>query len=266
MSNVPAAGDSFSVTVDEAGARDVAEARQRLSRQAQGSATGAALIAQASGFAAGTFDSREVIKVPVVLKADVSGSVEAIRMSVEALESSDSEAVCKVDVVYAGVGDVTSSDISIAAAAKAKVIAFNVAAGVAAMDDARGNNVNIGYYSVVYDLLDELEATVQRTLAPPPPGELVGRAEIKKIFKIGKLGKVAGCSVTEGVLRFDSQIRILRGKRNQVFLGKFSSLKIVKDAVQEVPEGTECGVSFEEFQDFEEGDVIECFTSANAAA
>jgi translation initiation factor IF-2 len=262
MSVVPAAGDRFTVTTDEAGARDVAESRQRLQRQALGSATGAAIIAQAAGFADGTFDNREIIKVPVLLKADVSGSVEAIRMAVEALQSSDKEAICKVDVMYAGVGDVTSSDVSMASAAKAKVIAFNVAAAMSAMDDARGNNVNIGYYNVVYDLLDELAATVERTLAPPPPGNLVGRAEIKKVFKLGKVGKIAGCMVTEGVLRFDSQIRVMRGKRNVVHLGKFSSLKIVKDVVQEVSTSTECGVSFEDFQDFEEEDVIECFTTS----
>ena len=266
MSVVPHAGDAFAVTQDEAGARDVAEARQRLSRQAVGSAAGAALMAQASGFADGTFDNREIIKVPVLLKGDVAGSVEAIRMAVEALETSDKEAICKVDIVFSGVGDVTSSDVSIAAAAKAKVIAFNVAAGIGAMDDARGNNVVISYYNVVYDLLDELTATIQKTLAPPPPGNLVGRAEIKKIFKIGKLGKIGGCSVTEGFLRFDSQVRIMRGKRNAVFLGKLSSLKIVKDTVGEVAVGGECGVSFDDFQDFEEGDIIECFTTSEQDA
>lgn len=262
---VPDAGDRFSVTEDEAAARDVAESRQRLSRQAVGTAAGAALIAQASGFASGTFDGREIIKVPVVLKADLSGSVEAIRMALEALEISDKDAICKADIVFAAVGDVTSSDISIAAAAKAKVIAFNVAAGASAMDDARATNVKIGYYNVVYDLLDELEATIKKTLAPPPPGDLLGRAEIKKIFKLGKVGKIAGCTVKEGILRFDSQIRILRGTRNSVFLGKFSSLKIVKDDVPEVSVDTECGVAFEDFQDFEEGDIIECFTAGGSA-
>ena len=263
MTVVPNAGDTFTVTSDEAAAREVAESRQRLSRQAQGSAKGAALIAQASGFADGSFDNREIIKVPILLKGDVSGSVEALRMSIDALQSSDKEAICKIDIVFAGVGDISSSDVSIAAAARAKVIAFNVAAGMGAMDEARATNVEIGYYNVVYDLLDELAATIKRTLAPPPPGNLVGRAEIKKIFKIGKVGKIGGCTVTEGSLRFDSQIRIMRGKRNVVYSGKFSSLKNVKDSVQEVSSPNECGVSFDDFQDFEEGDVIECFTSSS---
>jgi translation initiation factor IF-2 len=259
MNGVPNAGDTLSVTPNEAGAREVAEARQRLTRQASGSISNAAIIAQAVGFAEGVADMKEMIKVPFVLKGDVAGSIEALRSSIDSLQLSDDEATCKADIVFAGVGDVTSSDVATAAASKAKVLAFNVAASLNAMDDARANNVNIGYYNVVYNLLDEVEEVIRTTLAPPPPGTLVGRAEIKKVFKLGKVGKVAGCSVIEGLLKADSQVRIMRGKRNPVFTGKFSSLKVVKDSVAEVPSGSECGASFEEYQDFEEGDIIECF-------
>jgi translation initiation factor IF-2 len=261
MSSVPNAGDSFTVTSSEAAARDVAEARQKLARQAAGSLSSASILAQAAGFAEGNVDRREVIKVPLVLKADVSGSVEAIRSAIDELQVSDDEATCKADIVLSGVGDVTSSDVAIAAAAKAKIIAFNVAAGLNAMEEARSTNVEIGYYNVVYDLLDEIEQVIKTTLAPPPPGVLVGRAEIKKVFKLGKVGKVAGCTITEGVVKSESQIRILRGRRNSVYIGTLSSLKVVKDAVAEVPAGSECGMSFTDFQDFEEGDVIECFVS-----
>lgn len=263
MTVVPNAGDTFSITTDEAGAREVAEARQRITRQASGSATSSAILAQAMGFAEGTMDRKEIIKVPIVIKADVAGSVEALRAAIDALEVSDDETICKADIVYAGVGDVTSSDVAIAAVSKAKVVAFNVASAANAMNEARSSNVAIGYYSVVYELLDELEKQIKTTLAPPPPGTLVGKAEIKKIFKLGKVGKVAGCTVIEGMLKANSQIRIMRGKRNPVYTGTLTSLKVVKETVTEVPTGSECGTSFDDFQDFEEGDVIECFVSGD---
>jgi translation initiation factor IF-2 len=200
-----------------------------------------------------------VIKVPIILKGDVAGSVEALRSSIDKLQMSDDEATCKADIVFSGVGEVTSSDVAIAAVSKARILAFNVAASFNAMEESRATNVKIDYYNVVYDLLDEIEKVIKTTLAPPPPGTLVGRADIKKVFKLGKVGKVAGCLVTEGMMKAESQVRIMRGKRNPVYTGKFSSLKVVKDAVAEVPSGSECGISFEDFQDFEEGDVIECF-------
>ena len=137
---------------------------------------------------------------------------------------------------------------------------------MAAMDEARATNVEIGYYNVVYDLLDEVEQTIKTSLAPPPPGTLVGRAEIKKVFKLGKVGKVAGCMVTEGLIKLESQVRVMRGKRNPVFTGKLGTLKVVKEEVQEVPSGSECGMSFDDYQDFEEGDVIECFISGDSAS
>ena len=262
---MPNAGDEFEVCDDEDNAKEVAESRQRLARQTIGSMSSASIIAQAAVFAQGIGDNREIIKIPIVLKADVAGSVEAVRQALEGLEISDEEAICKVDLVYSGVGEVTSSDVAIAAVSKAKIISFNVGAGYVATEDARASNVDIGYYDVVYTLLDEMQAKIRSTLAPPPPGTLVGRAVIKKVFKIGKIGKVAGCEVTEGKVVSDSQVRILRGKRNSVYEGKFSSLKVVKDQVSEVPKGSECGASFEKFQDFEEGDIIECFVGGETA-
>lgn len=259
MSTMPNAGDQLSVASDEVSVRSVAEARQRISRQSSGSVANSAILANAAAFTEGNADTREIITVPIVIKSDVAGSGEALRSSIEALELSDEEAICKPDIVYSGVGDVTSSDVSIAATAKAKVIAFNVAAQNLAMEDARAGNVEIGYYSVVYELLDEIENQIKTTLAPPPPGKLVGEAVIQKVFKLGKVGKVAGCMVTDGIMKSDSMVRIMRGKRNPVYLGKVESLKVVKDAVGEVPSGSECGMSFEEFQEFEEGDTIECF-------
>jgi translation initiation factor IF-2 len=258
----PNAGDILTASKTESGVREVAEARQRLARQSQGSATSSSIMATAATLVDGTIDTREIIKVPVVIKADVMGSVEALRSSLEGLVQSDEGAICMPDIVFSGVGDVTSSDVAIASVAKAKILAFNVATGNDVISAARAENVDIGYYSVVYDLLDELEETVQITLAPPPPGKLSGRATILKTFKLGKAGKVAGCEVTEGTIRTDGNVRVLRGMRNQLYLGRLQQLKVGKETVTEVPGGSECGMSFEDFQGFEEGDIIECFTSS----
>ena len=263
MGVVPNAGDILTVCEDEGSARDVAEARNRLSRLAAGSMSNAAIKAQAQSYVEGNMDNRLVLKVPILIKADSSGSADAIRSTFKGLEMSDDEAICQVDVVYSGVGEVTSSDVSIAAVSKAKIVAFNVASNFVAMEDARASNVEIGYYNIVYELFDEIENLVKTTLAPPPPGALVGQAEIKQSFRVGKVGRVAGCSVLNGIIRADSQIRIMRGKRNPIYTGTLSSLKVVKDSVAEVPEGSDCGMSFDDFQDFEVGDIIECFVTGN---
>lgn len=260
MNGIPNAGDTFSIASTDAMAKEVAEARQRLEKQAISSVSNAAIVAQASGMASGMSDSREVLKIPLLIKADTLGSVEALIGSINQLQREDESALCLADVVFSGVGEVTSSDVSIAAAAKAKIVAFGVAAGFNAMEEARSSNIDIGYYNIVYELLEELKTEIETTLAPPPPGELLGRAEVKKVFKLGKAGKVAGSEVSEGLIRMDSKVRVLRGKRNVIYSGSISGLKVVKDDVREVPSGSECGISFKEFSDIEEGDIIECFS------
>lgn len=161
-------------------------------------------------------------------------------------------------MVYSGVGDVTTSDVSLAAAAKAQVLAFNVAATGAAQDDARAVNVDIQYYDVLYSLLDAMKDVVDKTITPPAPGLVLGTALIKKIFKIGKSGKIAGCTVETGKIVHNAQVRVLRGKV-PIFVGVLSSLKVVKDVAEEVPAGSDCGMTLKGFEDFVEGDVIECY-------
>ncbi len=249
---------------DEAEAREVAAARLRLAKERMGKSAVAANFAHVKDLTSGAIKFREEVKLPVVVKGDVAGSVEAIRSALGTLELSDDDMVCKIDLVFSGVGDVTSSDVAIAAASKAKVLAFNVAANNKAMADARASNVEVGYYSVVYDLLDELAAKVRATLNPAPPGELQGRAEVKKVFEIGKVGRIAGCLVTEGELQLQGTVRIMRGPRTSLFSGAMSTLKSGKDKVNVVAAGAECGVAFKGFFDFAEGDVIECFSSSGA--
>jgi translation initiation factor IF-2 len=245
---------------EESAARSVAEARLRLARQATASSSLASMISQATSFTEGNYNLKEVIKVPLVLKGDVSGSVEALRSSLELLQSSDETATCFVDLVQSGIGEVTASDVAIAAVSKAKIVAFNVGVRPNVLELAKSSNVDIGFYSVVYDLLDEVEKQVKETISPPPPGILIGKAEVKKSFRIGKSGKVAGCIVTEGSIKSGSKVRVMRGNRNPIFTGLLSSLRLGKDTIAEVINGSECGMSFVDFQDFEEGDVVECFS------
>lgn len=218
------------------------------------------MISQAASFTEGSYTAKEVIKVPLVLKADVSGSVEALKSSLEALQASDETASCFVDLVQSGIGEVTASDIAIAAVSKAKIVAFNVGVKPNVLELAKSSNVDIGFYSVVYDLLNEIEKQVKETISPPPPGLLIGKAEIKKSFRVGKSGKVAGCTVIEGSIKANSKVRIMRGNRNPVYTGLLSSLRFGKDTISEALNGGECGMSFEDFLDFEEGDIVECFS------
>lgn len=246
---------------NEAAAKNVAEARQRLIRQAVGSASSAAIIASAISLVEGETVGKEIIKLPVLVKADVAGSVEAVCAALNGLQKEDDGAVCKVDLVFSGVGDVTSSDVAMAAASKAKIVAFNVASAYSAMEEARASNVEIGYYDVVYNLLDEIDLAIKSIISPPPPGVLVGEGIVKQVFKLGRIGKIAGCEVLSGMLKMASKVRVLRGKRNIVYMGSFQSLKVVKDDAVEVPVGSECGLSFVGFEDFQEGDKIECFVT-----
>lgn len=259
FSTIPSAGDEFVIADDESSARNVAEARIRLARQATASSSMASMISQAASLSGGSFSNSEIIKVPLVVKADVSGSVEALRSSLESIKASDDTATCIVDIVQMGIGEVTASDVAIAAVSKAKILAFNVGVKTNVLELAKSSNVDIGFYTIVYDLLNEIEKQVKETISPPPPGILIGKAEVKKSFRVGKSGKVAGCAVIEGSIKANSKVRIMRGNRNAIFSGLMSSLRFGKDAIDEVVEGSECGISFGEFQDFQEGDIVECF-------
>lgn len=267
LNAVPLAGDRFTVVSDAEDARLVADARMRLTKQRSDKGAVASIFAQVQDLASGAAEAtKEEIRVPVVLKADAAGSLEALRSSIAALTQSDDSVTCRIDLVYAGVGDVIPSDVSVAAACKSRVVAFNTAAGSAAISAARSSNVKIEYYSVVYELLDELAVAIKAAMTPMPPGDLLGRAEVRKIFSLGKSGKIAGCAVTEGALQLhNSRVRVLRGPRDVVFSGTLASIKSGKTAVRTVEAGAECGVTLSDgFNDLAEGDVIECFAAAAA--
>jgi len=246
----PAAGDDFVTVEDEARAREVAGYRQRKDRDAKAAAGARGTLEQMfSRIAAG-----EAKELPVVIKGDVQGSVEAI---VSTLEKMGTDAV-KVRVLHAAVGGINESDVTLAKASDALVIGFNVRANPQARDMARRDIVDIRYYSIIYDVADDLRKALTGMLDPTLKERFLGNAEIREVFSITKVGKVAGCRVVEGMVKRGAKVRLLRDNV-VIHEGKLSQLKRFKDDVKEVQDGYECGMSFENYNDLQIGDIIECF-------
>ena len=193
-------------------------------------------------------------KVPLVVKADVQGSVEAI---VGALAKLGSDEV-QVDVLHSGVGGISESDVTLAHASGGFIIGFNVRAGSPARLAAQQNGVDIRYYSIIYELIDDIREAMAGKLAPELRERQIGQADIREVFNITRVGKVAGCRVIEGVVRRGAGVRLLRDNI-VIHEGKLATLKRFKEEQREVREGFECGMSFESYQDIQVGDVIECF-------
>lgn len=264
MDGVPSAGDMLLVGDDESMLADLAEARAKLSREKSAAVFETDLRASISNMLA-TGDlsgmGKELREVNVVIKGDVQGSVEALQNALQDIVLEDDASQVKVKVLPSGVGEVTKSDVSIAAVSNAWVIAFNVAANYQAQEEARLRDIEIGYYSIVYEVLEEVEVRMQEVLSPTPEGEYVGKAEIKAIFDIGKVGKVAGCAVVDGEAVKTANVRVLRGSKI-VYEGKLKTLKHVKEDVQRMAAGSECGINFKEWEEMEEGDVVEFYAEA----
>ncbi|MGK2741894.1 translation initiation factor IF-2 [Tepidicaulis sp. LMO-SS28] len=250
LNGTPEAGDVFVVVENESRAREVTEYRQRMQRNARtGGAARTSLDQMLSQLKEG-----ERHEVPVVIKGDVQGSVEAI---VQALDKMGTDEV-KARVLHAGVGGITESDVTLAQASGAPIIGFNVRANVQARDAARQAGIEIRYYSVIYDLVDDVKAAMAGMLSPELRETFIGNAEILEVFNISKVGKVAGCRVTEGAVRRGAKVRLIRDDV-VIHEGTLSTLKRFKDEVKEVHGGQECGMAFENYQDMRAGDVIECF-------
>ena len=252
LSGVPSAGESFVVVEDEGRAREIAEFRQRRQRE-HAAAAGAA--------ARGTLDQMlariqagEQKEVALLIKADVQGSAEAIQATVQKLGNDE----VRVRVLLAGVGQITESDVQLAKASDAIVVAFNVRANAQARALANRDGVDIRYYSIIYQVADDIETLVKGKLAPVHREKFLGYAEIRQVFNITKTGKVAGCYVTEGLVKRGAGVRLLR-EGVVVHQGELSQLKRFKDDVREVARGYECGLSFAGFGDIREGDVVECY-------
>ena len=250
LNGTPMAGDNFTVVETEARAREIAEYRKRVIREKEAVVSARGSVEQMlSAIAAG-----EAAELPVVIKTDVHGSLEAIKV---ALENLGTEQV-KVRFLTGGVGALSESDISLAAASNAIVIGFNVRAIPQARDLAKRDGVEIRYHSIIYELIDEVKAAMGGLLSPDTQEDFIGYAEIRQVFAVSKVGKIAGCYVTEGVIKRGCKVRLLRDNV-VIHEGSLKTLKRFKDEVKEVKDGFECGMAFENYSDIQEGDMIECF-------
>jgi translation initiation factor IF-2 len=251
LSGTPEAGDVLNVVDNEAKAREIADYRARLTRDKRAAVGSATTLDQLLAKAKADKDVKEL---PVVVKSDVQGSAEAI---VQALEKMGGDEV-RVRVLHSGVGAITESDVTLAEASGAPIIGFNVRANAPAREAANQKGVEIRYYSVIYDLVDDVKKAASGLLSPEIKEKFIGYATIKEVFKITGVGKVAGCQVTEGVARRSAGVRLLRDNV-VIHEGKLKTLKRFKDEVREVQIGQECGMAFENYDDIREGDVIEIF-------
>ena len=250
LTEVPQAGDEFMVMADERRAREIATYRAGKFRNTKLARQQAAKLENMfSDMTAG-----EVKNLPIIIKADVQGSQEALSQSLLKLSTDE----VRVQIVYAGVGGISESDVNLAIASKGIVIGFNVRADAGARKLAEGNDVDIKYYSIIYDAVDELKTAMAGMLAPERREEVIGHAEIRTVFVASKIGTVAGSYVLDGVVRRDGHFRLLRDNV-VVYTGEIESLKRMKDDVKEVREGFECGIKLRNYNDIREGDQLEIF-------
>ncbi|MFC0157078.1 translation initiation factor IF-2 [Mameliella alba] len=251
LNGTPEAGDVLNVTETEAQAREIAEYRANLAKEKRAAAGAATTLDQLLQKAK---EDENVSELPVIVKADVQGSSEAI---VQALEKVGNDEV-RVRVIHYGVGAITETDVGLAEASGCPVIGFNVRANAPARNAANQKGVEIRYYSVIYDLVDDVKAAASGLLSNEIRENFIGYAQIKEVFKVSNVGKVAGCLVTEGVARRSAGVRLLRDDV-VIHEGTLKTLKRFKDEVAEVQSGQECGMAFENYDDIRPGDVIEIF-------
>lgn len=251
INGTPEAGDVLNVVETEAQAREIADYRIQAAKDKRAAAGAATTLQELMAKAKA---DENVAELPVVVKADVQGSAEAI---VQALEKVGNEEV-RVRVLHYGVGAITESDVGLAEASKAPVIGFNVRANAPARNAANQKGVEIRYYSIIYDLIDDIKAAASGLLSAEVRENFIGYAEIKEVFRVTGIGNVAGCLVTEGVARRSAGVRLLRDNV-VIHEGTLKTLKRFKDEVKEVQSGQECGMAFENYDDVRKGDIIEIF-------
>jgi translation initiation factor IF-2 len=250
LAEVPSAGDEFMVLADERRAREIATFRQGKYREVTLNKRQAAKLEN-------MFDQMgegQAQTLALIVKADVQGSQEALAQSLVKLSTPE----VKVQIVHAAVGGITESDVNLAIASKAVIIGFNTRADAGARKLAEGNGVDLRYYNIIYDAVDEVKAAMEGMLAPEQKEEVIGMAEIRTVFVASKIGTVAGCMVTAGQVTRNARFRLLRDNV-VVYTGELESLKRMKDDVREVKEGFECGIKLKNYSDIKEGDQLEFF-------
>ena len=250
LSGTPNAGDLAHVVETESRAREIADYRQRKSKLREAKMTARGSVEQMLA----NIQAGESSEFPVIIKTDVHGSLEAIKAALEKIGNS----VVKIRVLSGAVGAISESDITLASASSALVFAFNVRAIPQARELSRRDNVEIRYHSIIYELIEDAKLALTGMLDPDLQENFIGYAEIKQVFSVSKIGKIAGCLVTEGVVKKGCSFRLLRDN-TVIHQGMLKTLKRFKDEVKEVREGTECGMGFENYNDIQEGDVMECF-------
>jgi translation initiation factor IF-2 len=253
LNGVPSAGDDFVVVENEAKAREVSDFRQRRIREQQAAAMKKSALENM--FA----NTGELKELPIVIKGDVQGSVEALIGTLQKLGNEE----VSVRVLHSGVGGINESDVTLARASNALIIGFNVRANQQAREQARRDNVDIRYYSIIYDVADDIKKMLSGMLSPEVREKFLGYSEIREIFTISG-NKIAGCMVTEGIVKRGAGVRLLRDNV-VIHTGELSTLRRFKDEVKEVREGYECGMSFAKYNDIQVGDIIECFEQEEIA-
>ena len=251
LNGTPEAGDVLNVVDTEAQAREIATYRENLAKEKRAAAGAATTLEQLMAKAK---EDENVSELPILVKADVQGSAEAIVQAMEKIGNAE----VRVRVLHYGVGAITETDVGLAEASGAPVMGFNVRANASARNTANQKGVEIRYYSVIYDLVDDVKAAASGLLSAEIRETFIGYAEIKEVFKVSGVGKVAGCLVTEGVARRSAGVRLLRDSV-VIHEGTLKTLKRFKDEVAEVQSGQECGMAFENYDDIRPGDVIEIF-------
>ena len=250
LTEVPQAGDEFMVLADERRAREIATFRQGKYRDVK-------LARQQAAKLENMFEQMgagAVQTLPLVIKADVQGSQEALAASLLKLSTDE----IKVQIVHAAVGGISESDVNLAIASKAVIIGFNVRADAGARKLSENNGVDLRYYNIIYDAVDEIRAAMSGMLAPEQKEEVIGMAEVRQVFRASKIGTIGGCMVLNGVIRRNARLRVLRDNV-VIFTGELESLKRFKDDVKEVKEGFECGLNIRNYNDITEGDHLEFF-------
>ncbi|TQV79919.1 translation initiation factor IF-2 [Denitrobaculum tricleocarpae] len=250
LNGAPLAGDDFIVVEHEARAREIAEFRGQTKREKEMAASGRGTLEQMLD----KIKEGEASELPVVIKSDVQGSLEAIVSSLEKLGTDE----VKTRILHAGVGGVNESDTTLARSTGAMIIAFNVRANPQARDMARRDAVDIRYYSIIYNVVDDIKAAMSGMLSPTQRENFLGYAEIREVFSNSKVGKVAGCMITEGIVKRGAKVRLLRDSV-VIHDGTLKTLRRFKDEVKEVREGYECGMAFENYTDIQVKDQIECY-------
>ena len=250
LAEVPAPGDEFNAVTDERMARELVEQR----KQAQKDALANAMQKVTLDNLFAKMQEGEMKELPLIVKADVQGSAEAVKASLEKISNEE----VRVRVIHAGVGAINESDILLASTSGAIVVGFNVRPDSGAQASAQRTNVDMRFYRVIYDAIDEIEAAMKGMLAPTFQEAVIGHAEVRMTYKVSSVGTIAGCMVKDGKVSRDAQVRVLRDNI-VIHEGEVGSLQRFKDAVKEVTAGYECGMSIAKFNDIKEGDIFECF-------